>query len=88
MKKKWVMNLTSGLIGALISYVGTLGYQPMKNFVVNVKDETLLTLALFALFALYVELRIRGLRKDLETKIAELSQEGRKKRKKSRKRGK
>lgn len=83
MKKKWVMNLTSGLIGALISYVGTLGFQPLKNIVVNVTDETLLILAIFVLFALYVEMRVRGLRKELETKIVGLSQQRGKKGKKS-----
>ena len=88
MKKKWVMNLTSGLIGALISCVATLGFQPLKNIVVNVTDETLLILAIFALFALYVEMRVRGLRKELDTKIVGLSQQSGKKGKKSQKKRK
>ena len=60
--KKWVMNLTSGLIGAILSYLATVGFVPLKNVVVNVDNETLFTLAIFGLLVLYVELRFRGLR--------------------------
>lgn len=83
--KKWVMNLTSGLIGAILSYLATMGFTPLKNVVVNINDETLLTLAIFGLLILYVELRFRGLKNHIEMRIMALSQEGKKKGKKSRK---
>lgn len=86
--KKWVMNLTSGLIGAILSYLATVGFVPLKNVVINVDNETLFTLAIFVLFILYVELRFRGLKSSMEIKIMALSQEGSKKRKKSRKKRK
>lgn len=86
--KKWVMNLTSGLIGALLSYLATLGFAPLKNVVVNVDNETLFTLAIFVLFMLYVELRFRGLKSSMEIKIMALSEEKNKKGKKSRKKRK
>lgn len=86
--KKWVMNLTSGLIGALLSYLATLGFAPLKNVVINVDNETLLTLAIFVLLMLYVELRFRSLKNSMETKVRALSQEGNRKGKKSRKKRK
>ena len=86
--KKWAMNLTSGLIGAILSYLATVGFVPLKNVVINVDNETLLTLAIFGLFALYVELRFRGLKNSMEIRIMALSQEQNKKGKKSRKKRK
>lgn len=86
--KKWVMNLTSGLIGAILSYLATVGFVPLKNVVVNVDNETLLTLAIFGLLILYVELRFRGLKNSIEIRIMALSQEKNKKGKKSRKKRK
>lgn len=86
--KKWIMNLTSGLIGAILSYLATGGFVPLKNVVINVDNETLFTLAIFVLFILYIELRFRGLKSSVEVKIMALSQEGTKKRKKSRKKRK
>ena len=86
--KKWVMNLTSGLIGAILSYLATVGFVPLKNVVVNVDNETLLTLTIFGLLVLYVELRFRGLKNSMEIRIMALSQEGNKKGKKSRKKRK
>ncbi len=86
--KKWVMNLTSGLIGAILSYLATVGFVPLKNVVVNVDNETLLTLAIFGLLILYVELRFRGLKNSIEIRIIALSQEENKKGKKSRKKRK
>ena len=86
--KKWVMNLTSGLIGAILSYLATVGFVPLKNIVINVDNETLFTLAIFVLFMLYVELRFRGLKNHIEMRIMVLSQEKNKKGKKSRKKRK
>ena len=86
--KKWAMNLTSGLIGAILSYLATVGFVPLKNVVVNVDNETLLTLAIFGLLILYVELRFRGLKNSMEIRIMALSQEDNKKGKKSRKKRK
>ncbi len=86
--KKWAMNLTSGLIGAILSYLATVGFVPLKNVVVNVDNETLFTLAIFGLLILYVELRFRGLKNSMEVRIMALSQEGNKKGKKSRKKRK
>ena len=86
--KKWAMNLTSGLIGAILSYLATVGFVPLKNVVINVDNETLLTLAIFGLFVLYVELRFRGLKNSMEIRIMALSQEQNKKGKKSRKKRK
>ena len=86
--KKWVMNLTSGLIGAILSYLATVGFVPLKNVVVNVDNETLFTLAIFALLVLYVELRFRGLKNSMEIRVMALSQEENKKGKKSRKKRK
>ena len=86
--KKWVMNLTSGLIGAILSYLATVGFVPLKNVVVNVDNETLLTLAVFGLLVLYVELRFRGLKNAMEMRIMALSQEKNKKGKRSRKKRK
>lgn len=86
--KKWVMNLTSGLIGAILSYLATVGFVPLKNVVVNVDNETLLTLTIFVLLILYVELRFRGLKNSMEIRIMALSQEENKKGKKSRKKRK
>lgn len=83
--KKWAMNLTSGLIGAILSYLATIGFVPLKNVVINVDNETLLTLAIFALLILYVELRFRGLKNSMEIRIMALSPEENKKGKKSRK---
>lgn len=82
------MNLTSGLIGAILSYLATIGFVSLKNVVVNVDNETLLTLAIFGLLILYVELRFRGLKNSMEIRIMALSQEENKKGKKSRKKRK
>ena len=79
--KKWAMNLTSGLIGAILSYLATVGFIPLKNVVVNVDNETLLTLAIFALLVLYVELRFRGLKNSIEIRMME-NKKGKKSRKK------
>ena len=86
--KKWAMNLTSGLIGAILSYLAAVGFVPLKNVVVNVDNETLLTLAIFGLLVLYVELRFRGLKNSMEIRIMGLSQEENKIGKKSRKKRK
>ena len=77
--KKWVMNLTSGLIGAILSYLATVGFVPLKNVVVNVDNETLFTLAIFGLLVLYVELRFRGLKSSMKIRIMALSQQETKK---------
>lgn len=73
------MNLTSGLIGAILSYLATVGFVPLKNVVVNVDNETLFTLAIFGLLVLYVELRFRGLKSSMKIRIMALSQQETKK---------